>query len=499
MAKAHDTAKISFEQQLWKAMLIMQGSVDITEYKHILLGLIFLKYISDKFDKRHKAILDAGEDAEDKNAYTAVNDVFVPVEARWNKTIAEAAHSEEIGTVIDNAMLAIERENNRLKDALPKGYARSELDKSRLGDLVDLFTSFKLIEHGASKDILGRAYEFCLSKFAEQAGKSAGEFYTPPCIVQLLIEALRPFKGRIYDPSCGSGGMFVQSARFVESRAGNSSSLSVYGQELNPATRRMALMNLAVHGINANLGASNADTLRKDLHPELKADFILANPPFNLSGWNDGSLDNDKRWKYGLPPAGNANYAWIQHMIHHLAPSGKIGLVLANGSLSSQTGSEGEIRKRIIEDDLVAGIIGLPGQLFFNTQIPVSVWLISRDKPQKGKTLFIDARSMGAMITRTLRELSTKDIERITAAFQAFEEGRLENVKGFCAAVSTEEIAKQDYILTPGRYVGVEEQADDGEPFNVKMPRMINELKVMLERSHEQGIEIIKRLTAIKY
>lgn len=511
MANGNNTADIGFEQQIWAAADILRGNMDAAEYKHVVLGLIFLKYISDKFDERYNQLKDDDDDVEDKDAYTEVNVFYVPPVARWN-VIAEWAHKTgtikdengkeeyfDIGGVIDRAMRAIEKENKRLKDILPKNYARGELDKRRLGNVVDLFTNIKMIEHGDSKDILGRAYEYCLSKFAEQEGKRAGEFYTPSCVVHTLVEVLQPFEGRVYDPCCGSGGMFVQSAKFVTNHSGNIGNLSIYGQDANPTTRKMALMNLAIRGIEADLGGYNADTFHNDLHPTLKADFIMANPPFNLSDWNGGSLNDDPRWKYGLPPSGNANFAWLQHMIHHLAPNGKIGMVLANGSLSSQSGGEGEIRRKIVEDDLVEGIIAMPTQLFYTTQIPVSLWFLSRNKAQKGKTLFIDARKMGTMVNRRLREMTAEDIAKIAATFEAFDNGTLENEKGYCAAVSTEEIAKQDYILTPGRYVGIEEQEDDGEPFEEKMARLTGELSEMFKRSHELEEEIRKRLGAIGY
>ena len=498
MANGNNTAAIGFEQQIWAAADILRGNMDAGEYKHVVLGLIFLKYISDKFDARYEELKAEGDGfEEDRDEYTAKNIFFVPPTARWS-VIADAAHTEEIGTVIDDAMRAIEKENKRLKDILPKTYGRTELDKRRLGNVVDLFTNIQMIEHGTDKDILGRTYEYCLSKFAEQEGKRAGEFYTPSCVVRTLVEVLQPFKG-VYDPCCGSGGMFVQSTDFVKNHAGNIGNLSVYGQDANPTTRKMALMNLAIRGIEADLGGYNADTFHNDLHKTLKADFILANPPFNLSDWNDGSLNDDQRWRYGLPPSGNANFAWLQHMIHHLAPNGKIGMVLANGSLSSQSGSEGEIRKKIVQDDLVEGIIAMPTQLFYTTQIPVSLWFISRGKKQKGKTLFIDARKMGTMVNRRLREMTDDDIAKIAETFQAFDDGTLDDVKGYCAAVTTEEIAKQDYILTPGRYVGIEEQEDDGEPFDEKMARLTGELSEMFKRSHELEDEIRKRLGAIGY
>jgi len=492
------TADIGFEQQIWAAADILRGNMDAAEYKHVVLGLIFLKYISDKFEERYQELLADEDDVEDKDAYTEKNVFFVPRSARWS-VIAKAARKEEIGTVIDNAMRAIEKENKRLKDILPKNYARVELDKRRLGNVVDLFTNIRMSEHGTDKDILGRTYEYCLAKFAEREGKRAGEFYTPSCVVRTLVEVLQPFRGRVYDPCCGSGGMFVQSADFVNHHQGSIRNLSVFGQDANPTTRKMAIMNLAIRGIEADLGGYNADTFHNDLHPTLKADFILANPPFNLSDWNDGSLSDDPRWKYGLPPSGNANFAWLQHMIHHLAPNGKIGMVLANGSLSSQSGGEGEIRRKIVEADLVEGIIAMPTQLFYTTQIPVSLWFINRNKKRKGKTLFIDTRKMGTLISRKLREMTAEDIAKIAKTFEKFDEGKLKNVEGFCAAVSTQEIAKQDYILTPGRYVGIEEQEDDGDPFEEKMTRLTGELAEMFKRSRKLEGEIRKRLGGIGY
>jgi len=502
VANSNNTASIGFEQQIWEAADILRGNMDAAEYKHVVLGLIFLKYISDKFEERYRELKAENDDVEDKDAYTEVNVFFVPPTARW-KVIAEAAHKEEIGTVIDDAMRVIEKENKKLKDILPKNYARGELDKRRLGNVVDLFTNIQMIEHGTDKDILGRTYEYCLGKFAEREGKRAGEFYTPSCVVRTLVEVLQPFKGRIYDPCCGSGGMFVQSAEFIKNHSGKrkdfEKDISIYGQDSNPTTRKMALMNLAIRGIEADLGGYNADTFHNDLHPTLKANFIMANPPFNLSDWNDGSLNDDSRWKYGLPPSGNANFAWLQHMIHHLSPNGKIGMVLANGSLSSQSGGEGDIRRKIIEDDLVEGIVAMPGNLFYTVTIPVTLWFISRNKNQKGKTLFVDARKMGTMVNRRLREMTTEDISKIAVAFQAFDNGALEDVKGFCAAVTTEEIAKQNYILTPGRYVGIEEQEEDGEPFEEKMTRLTGELSEMFKQSQKLEEEIRKRLGTIGY
>lgn len=498
MAEKNNTT-IGFEKQIWEAACVLRGNMDASEYKSVVLGLIFLKYISDRFDEKYQALVAEGDGfEEDIDEYTSEGIFFVPENARWN-VIASNAHTPEIGTIIDEAMRAIEKENKRLKDILPKNFARPELDKRRLGDVVDLFTNIKMVDAGSSKDILGRTYEYCLSKFAEQEGKLAGEFYTPSCVVRTLVEVLQPYNGRVYDPCCGSGGMFVQSAKFVENHRGNINDISVYGQDSNPTTWKMAQMNLAIRGIDADLGKFNADTFFNDCHPTLRADFIMANPPFNLSDWGADKLTDDARWQYGMPPAGNANFAWLQHMIHHLAPNGKIGMVLANGSLSSQSGGEGEIRKNIINADLVECIIAMPTQLFYTTQIPVSLWFLAKNKKQKGKTLFIDARKMGTMVTRKLRELTDEDIAKIANTYNAYADSTLENIKGFCAVVDTEEIAKQDYILTPGRYVGIEDQEDDGEPFEEKMNRLTSELSDLFTKSHELETEIRKKLGAIGY
>ena len=494
-----NTAGIGFEKQIWDAACVLRGNIDASEYKSVVLGLIFLKYISDRFEEKYQELLAEGDGfEEDIDEYTSEGIFFVPANARWS-VIASKAHTPEIGTVIDDAMRAIEKENKRLKDILPKNFARPELDKRRLGDVVDLFTNIQMIEHGSEKDILGRTYEYCLSKFAEQEGKLAGEFYTPSCVVRTLVEVLQPYNGRVYDPACGSGGMFVQSAKFIERHSGNINNLSVYGQDSNPTTWKMAQMNLAIRGIDADLGKFNADTFFNDCHPTLRADYIMANPPFNLSDWGADKLTDDVRWQYGMPPAGNANFAWLQHMIHHLAPNGKIGMVLANGSLSSQSGGEGEIRKNIINADLVECIIAMPTQLFYTTQIPVSLWFLAKNKKQKGKTLFIDARKMGTMVSRKLRELTDSDIAKIAESYNTYTEGSLENVKGFCAVVNTEEIARQDYILTPGRYVGIEEQEDNSEPFEEKMNRLTSELSQLFAKSHELEAEIKGKLGAIGY
>lgn len=499
MAEQKATASIGFEKQIWDAACILHGNMDASEYKHVVLGLIFLKYISDCFDEKHQELIEEGDGfEEDIDEYTSEGIFFVPPAARWSE-IKTKAHTPEIGTVIDDAMRSIERENKRLKDILPKIFARPELDKRRLGDVVDLFTNIQIIEHGREKDILGRTYEYCLAKFAEQEGKRAGEFYTPSCVVRTLVEVLQPYHGRVYDPCCGSGGMFVQSAKFIENHSGNINDISVYGQDSNPTTWKLAQMNLAIRGIDADLGKFHADTFFNDCHPTMRADYIMANPPFNLSDWGADKLTDDPRWQYGMPPAGNANFAWLQHMIYHLAPGGKIGMVLANGSLSSTTSGEGEIRKNIINADLVECIVAMPTQLFYTTQIPVSLWFLSKNKKQKGQTLFIDARKLGTMVTRKLRELTDADIAQIADAYKAYCDGTLEDRKGFCAVVDTEEIAKQDYILTPGRYVGIEEQEDDGEPFEEKMSRLTSELSELFAKSHELETEIKERLGAIGY
>lgn len=499
MAEAKSTASIGFEKQIWDAACVLRGNIDASEYKSVVLGLIFLKYISDRFDEKYKALVEEGDGfEEDIDEYTSEGIFFVPPTARWSE-IAAKAHTPEIGTIIDDAMRSIEKENKRLKDILPKNFARPELDKRRLGDVVDLFTNIQMIEHGDEKDILGRTYEYCLAQFAEQEGKLAGEFYTPSCVVRTLVEVLQPYHGRVYDPCCGSGGMFVQSAKFIENHSGNINDISVYGQDSNPTTWKLAQMNLAIRGIDADLGKYNADTFFNDCHPTMRADFIMANPPFNLSGWGADKLADDPRWQYGMPPAGNANFAWLQHMIYHLAPNGKIGMVLANGSLSSQSGGEGEIRKNIINADLVDCIVAMPAQLFYTTQIPVSLWFLSKNKKQKGKTLFIDARKMGTMVSRKNRELTNEDIAKIASTYNAYCNSTLTNEKGFCAIASTEDIAKQDYILTPGRYVGIEEQEDDGEPFEEKMTRLSSELSDLFKQSHKLEEEIRERLGAIGY
>ena len=495
-----NNANIGFEKQIWDAACVLWGHIPAAEYRKVIVGLIFLRYISSSFERRYQELVSDGDGFEnDRDAYTMENVFFVPQVARWS-TVSAAAHTPEIGNVIDNAMRAIEKENISLKNVLPKNYASPDLDKRVLGDVVDLFTNMNMGSTEDSKDLLGRTYEYCIAQFAAYEGVKGGEFYTPASVVKTLVSVLKPFNNcRVYDPCCGSGGMFVQSAKFIQAHSGNRGNISVYGQESNADTWKMAKMNMAIRGIDADFGPYQADTFFNDLHPTLKADFIMANPPFNLSNWGQDKLLDDVRWKYGIPPAGNANFAWIQHMIHHLAPNGKIGLVLANGALSTQTSGEGEIRKKIIEDDLIEGIVAMPTQLFYSVTIPVTLWFISKNKEQKCRTLFVDARNMGHMVDRKHRDFSDEDIEKIADTFTAFQNGKAEDIKGFCAVASTADIAKQDYILTPGRYVGIEEQKDDGEPFDEKMTRLTSELSEMFEKSHELEDKIRKNLKAIGY
>ena len=494
-----NNANIGFEKQIWSAACELWGHIPAADYRKVIVGLIFLRYISCAFEKRYQQLVAEGDGFEDdKDAYIAENVFFVPPKARWN-VIAAAAHTPEIGIVIDDAMRAIEDENRTLKNVLPKNYASQDLDKRVLGNVVDLFTNnIEMSDTDAYKDLLGRTYEYCIAQFAAYEGTKGGEFYTPSSIVKTIVEVLKPFENcRVYDPCCGSGGMFVQSVKFLQAHGGRRDRISVYGQESNADTWKMAKMNMAIRGIDADFGPYQADTFFNDLHPTLKADFIMANPPFNLSNWGQDKLLDDPRWQYGIPPAGNANYAWIQHMISHLAPKGKIGLVLANGALSTQTGGEGEIRKKIIEADLIEGIVALPPQLFYSVTIPVTLWFISRDKAQKGKTLFIDARKMGHMVDRKHRDFSDADIKKIADTFSAFQNGTLTDVKGFCAVTGTADIAKQDYILTPGRYVGIEEQPDDGESFEDKMKRLTTELSAMFKQSDTLQAEIKEKLKSI--
>ncbi|MFP5111623.1 type I restriction-modification system subunit M [Bacillaceae bacterium C204] len=502
------TANVGYEEKLWLMADKLRGSMDSSEYKHVVLGLLFLKYVSDAFEEKHKELSeDELADPEDKDEYEAENIFWVPKEARWSY-IKQNAKKPEIGQIIDNAMITIEKENTSLRGVLPKDYARPSLDKIRLGETIDLF-SFKVGDkESRSQDVLGRVYEYFLSKFASAEGKNGGEFYTPSSVVKLLVEMIEPYKGRIYDPCCGSGGMFVQSEKFVEEHQGNLGDIAVYGQESNPTTWKLAKMNLAIRGIDSDLGKHNGDTFHNDLHKGLKADFILANPPFNVSDWGGDRLKEDPRWTYGIPPVGNANYAWIQHMVSKLAPSGTAGFVLANGSMSTSTTSELEIRKNLVEVDIVECIVTLPGQLFYSTQIPVSLWFVTRNKAAKGQRnrqneiLFIDARKLGFMADRTHKELSGEDIRNIADTFHAWRgtnDNSYDNISGFCKSAKLDEVREHQYILTPGRYVGLEEVEEDDEPFEDKMIRLTGELAEQFSKSKVLEEEIRQMIRGIGY
>jgi type I restriction enzyme M protein len=496
---AENESSLALEKKLWLAADKMRSNMDAAEYKHVVLGLIFLKYISDSFEEAYKEIeKDPDGDPEDIDEYKARNVFWVPPESRWSY-LQKSAKQPTIGKLVDNSMDAIERDNSSLKGVLPKDYAREALDKTRLGELIDLIGTIGLGDkESKGKDLLGRVYEYFLGQFSDAEGKKGGQFYTPGCIVKLLVEMIEPFKGRIFDPACGSGGMFVQSERFVEEHGGRKGELSVYGQESNPTTWKLCKMNMAIRGIESNI--QWGDSFHEDKHKDLKADFILANPPFNSSDWNGHLLKDDVRWKFGVPPTGNANYAWVQHFIHHLAPSGIAGFVLANGSMSSNTSNEGEIRKRIIQEDLVDCMVALPSQLFYNTMIPACLWFVTRNKENHGKRkrngeiLFIDARNMGTMIDRRHRELTAEDIKKISDTYHAWrgekQAGKYEDIKGFCKSAKADEVEKNNFILTPGRYVGVQEQEDDGEPFEEKMKRLTEELKQQMEEGKKLDDEI---------
>ena len=559
-AKKDSSANLGFEAKLWLSADKLRNNMDAAEYKHVVLGLIFLKYISDTFDEHHAKLV-AGEgdyegaNPEDKDEYLAANVFWVPVDARWAHLQANAK-LPSIGKDVDDAMVALERDNPRLKGALNKNYGRADLDKHRLGELIDLIGSIQLADVASrSKDLLGRVFEYFLTQFASAEGKNGGQFYTPSCVVRLLVEMLAPYKGRIYDPACGSGGMFVQSERFVESHGGQIGDISIYGQESNPTTRRLAIMNLALRGIEADFGPENADTFRRDLHPDLRADYVLANPPFNDSDWF--RKDDDVRWQFGVPPKGNANFAWVQHFIHHLAPHGMAGFVLANGSMSSNQSGEGQIRQALIEADLVDCMVALPGQLFYSTQIPACLWFLAKSKKggatksggpalrnRQGETLFIDARKLGALIDRVHRELTDADLEKITTTYHAWRADGLgsarapravsgalagnisstgeaalpkssagapkttregacapqyADIPGFCKSATTAEIAAHGHVLTPGRYVGAEEIEDDGEPFEQKMPRLVAELNAQFAESAKLEAAIRANLKSLTF
>ena len=493
------------EDKLWAAADKMRGAVSVSDYKFIVLGLIFLKYISDSFEEKYNELVDEGAGLEEeRDCYTAENIFYVPKNARW-EYLVEHSKDSNIGEIIDDALTLIEKENTSLKNVLPKDYNSPTMRNVNLGELLDLFTNIKVgTKEAIQKDILGRIYEYFLGQFAKNELQKGGEFYTPACLVRTMVECIEPFKGKVYDPACGSGGMFIQSMKFVEEHQGNLYNIGIYGQEKNPTTWRLAKMNLAIRSMYGDLGKYAADTFTEDLHKDLKADFILANPPFNLE-WDRDKVENDPRWRYGLAPKNNANFAWLQHMISKLSQNGKMACILANGSLSAG-GQEGEIRKKLIENDLVDCILSMPTNLFYTVTVPCSIWIINRNKKQKGKTLFIDARKMGHMVDRKHRDLSDgtvnpedNDIKLLANTFEAFQNGTLEEKKGFSAIATIEDIAKQDYLLTPGRYVGIEEQEDDGEPFEDKMKRLTSELSDMFAKSHELEDEIRKKLGAIGY
>lgn len=483
-ARNGNGGNLGFEAELFRTADKLRGNMEPSDYKHVALGLIFLKYISDAFEAKHQALLaEDAQAAEDKDEYLADNVFWVPKEARWSHLQANAK-LPTIGTLIDDAMRTIEKDNESLKGVLPKEYARPALNKVMLGELIDLISGITLHEAGdRSKDILGRVYEYFLGQFAGAEGKRGGEFYTPRSVVRVLVEMLEPYSGRIYDPCCGSGGMFVQSEKFVQEHGGRIGDIAIYGQESNYTTWRLAKMNLAVRGIDSDIRWNNEGSFHKDELRDLKADYILANPPFNISDWGGDRLREDVRWKFGAPPVGNANYAWLQHIYHHLAPNGTAGVVLANGSMSSNTSGEGEIRKAMIEADAVDCMVALPGQLFYSTQIPACLWFLARTKnpgkglrDRRGHLLFIDARKLGVLVDRTRRELIDEEIQKIANTYHAWrgeqKAGEYADVAGFCKSASMEEIRKHGHVLTPGRYVGAAEQEDDGEPFEEKMLRL---------------------------
>ena len=481
-------AVTGYESELWRMADALRGSMDAAEYKHVVLGLIFLKYISDAFEEAHAQLeKDRYADPEDQDEYLADNIFWVPPEARWPHLKAQARQST-IGQLIDNAMTGIERDNPALKGVLPRDYARPALDKTRLGQLIDTISNIQVgDEESRSKDVLGRVYEYFLSQFANAEGKKGGEFYTPRSVVGLLVRMLEPYSGRVYDPCCGSAGMFIQSVEFISAhQSGNGNGgkarddISIYGQESNYTTWRLAKMNLAIRGIDGQI--AHGDSFHNDRHPDLKAEYILANPPFNVSDWGGERIQDDKRWQYGAPPKGNANFAWVQHMGHHLSPDGMAGFVLANGSMSSNQSGEGEIRKNLVEADMVDCMVALPGQLFYSTQIPACLWFLARNRrggkrrDRRGEVLFIDARKLGRMVDRTHRELTGDDLARIADTYHAWqgEQGHSEyaDIPGFCKSATLDEVRKHGHVLTPGRYVGAEPQPDDGIPFEDKMARL---------------------------
>ena len=518
-------ANVGYEAELWRMADALRGGMDAAEYKHVVLGLIFLKYISDAFEEKRAALeaeRDRGADPEDPDEYRAENIFWVPPEARWAHLKAQAKQST-VGRLVDDAMAGIERDNSALKGVLPMDYARPALDKTRLGRLIDLISNIRVGDAEArAKDVLGRVYEYFLSQFAGAEGKKGGEFYTPRCVVKLLVEMLEPYRGRVYDPCCGSSGMFVQSMEFIRAHAngngnggGAKADISIYGQESNYTTWRLARMNLAIRGIDGQI--AHGDTFHNDRHPDLKADFILANPPFNISDWGGERLRGDKRWRYGEPPAGNANFAWVQHIAHHLAPAGVAGFVLSNGSMSSNQSGEGGIRKRLIEADAVDCMVALPGQLFYSTQIPACLWFLARDRgnrafrDRRGEVLFVDARKMGVMVDRTHRDLSDEDIGKIAGMYRLWrgETGvppdtvdgltAYEDIPGFCKAATLAEIRGHGHVLTPGRYVGAEAAEADDEPFADRMARLAADLRAQRDEADRLDAAIAANLRELGF
>ena len=517
MAKKKEAQEESLEKQLWKSADKLRKNIDAAEYKHVVLGLIFLKYISDAFEELY-ATLKAGEgeyagaDPEDKDEYKAENVFFVPQDARWTHLQAHAKQPT-IGKTVDEAMDTIEKGNTSLKGVLPKVYARQNLDPTSLGELIDLISNIALGDaRSRSADVLGHVFEYFLGEFALVEGKKGGQFYTPRSVVELLVEMLEPYKGRVLDPCCGSGGMFVQSEKFVTEHQGKINDISIYGQESNQTTWRLAKMNLAIRGIDSSqVKWNNEGSFLNDAHKDLKADYIIANPPFNVSDWSGDLLRKDGRWQYGTPPTGNANYAWIQHFIYHLAPSGQAGFVLAKGALTSKTSGEGEIRKALVEAGLIDCIVNLPAKLFLNTQIPASLWFLSRNRAngtlsngsrlrnRTNEILFIDARNMGHLINRRTRELSTEDISTIAGTYHNWRnpEGDYEDVKGFCNAAPIERVKELDYVLTPGRYVGLAEEADDFN-FTERFSSLKAEFENQLKEEAELNERILDNLAKVK-
>lgn len=488
------------EKTLWAAADKMIGGLSVSNYKFVVLGIIFLKYLSDSFEEKYNELVKEDYGLEEvRDAYEEDNIFFVPEKARWSYLVA---HSKDynIGEILDNALDLIEKENPSLKGVLFKIYNSPDFRNVNLGEIIDLFTNMKLgTKEASEKDMLGRVYEYFLGQFASKDGQKGGEFYTPACIVKTMVEMIEPYSGRVYDPACGSGGMFVQSLKFIQKHQGNVRNVSIYGQEKNPTTWKLAKMNLAIRSIDGDLGKFAADTFHEDLHKDLKADYILANPPFNISDWGQEKLVDDYRWKYGIPPKGNANYAWLEHMISKLSINGKAAIILANGSLSA-VGQEGEIRKNIIEADLVDCIVAMPSNLFYTVTIPCSVWIINRNKKQKGNTLFINASSLGTMVTRKLRELTEEDIQKIANTYHIYQnDTNYEDIPGYCKKSSIDEIKSNDYVLTPGRYVGIEDEKDDGIPFEEKMKQLTEELSKQMKESNELDKEIKKVLGAIGY